>query len=185
MNKHPLFVICTFTFESLSYESPQHLSTVVAEGRRSVRVDKQTVWTDLEVLHRGWRCRNDIKEPMSFSPANRWFLYPVCWILVPHTEFYLSFLCVVFFAFITHPVFYSELCVASALVSCLSLSCWLLNKNTMPKHPQQVDPVIWNENKARNSAEASGCFSFKTVEWVTTDVSIMLPYQTIYYSDKK
>lgn len=47
----------TFTFESLSYESPQHLAAVVAEGRRSVRVDKQTVWTDLEVLHRGRRCR--------------------------------------------------------------------------------------------------------------------------------
>lgn len=67
----------TFTFESLSYESPQHLATVVAEGRRSVRVDKQTVWTDLEVLHRGRRCR---ETKMSGRDTEQMCYENICWI---------------------------------------------------------------------------------------------------------
>lgn len=43
----------TFTLEALSHEPPQHLAAVVTEGWSSVRVDKQTVWTDLEVLYGG------------------------------------------------------------------------------------------------------------------------------------
>lgn len=40
----------TFTFESLSDEPPQHLPAVIAEGRRLVGVNVQSVRSDLEVL---------------------------------------------------------------------------------------------------------------------------------------
>ena len=42
----------TFTLEALPHQPPQHLPAVVAEGRRAVRVDEQSVGPDLEVLHR-------------------------------------------------------------------------------------------------------------------------------------
>ena len=45
----------TFAFESLAHQTPQHLPTVVTEGRRLVGVHVQRVRTDLEVLNRGER----------------------------------------------------------------------------------------------------------------------------------
>lgn len=60
----------TFTFESLSYQTPQHLATVVTEGWRSVRVDKQTVRTDLKVLHCSWSWRDQAKENESWRIPN-------------------------------------------------------------------------------------------------------------------
>lgn len=43
----------TFTFESLSDEAPQHLSTVVAEGGGLVGVDVEGMGSDLEVFNGG------------------------------------------------------------------------------------------------------------------------------------
>lgn len=48
--------LLTFALEPLANEPPQHLAAVVAEGGSSVRVDKETVRTDLEVLHGGRSC---------------------------------------------------------------------------------------------------------------------------------
>lgn len=48
--------LLTFALEPLADEPPQHLAAVVAEGGSSVRVDKETVRTDLEVLHGGRSC---------------------------------------------------------------------------------------------------------------------------------
>lgn len=45
----------TFTFESLAYETPQHLSTVIAEGWCFVGVHIERVRSDLEVLNGGER----------------------------------------------------------------------------------------------------------------------------------
>lgn len=43
----------TFTFESLSDEAPQHLSTVVTEGGGLVGVDVEGMGSDLEVFNGG------------------------------------------------------------------------------------------------------------------------------------
>lgn len=56
--------IPTFTLEALPDEPPQHLPTLIAEGRRLVGVDVQHVGTDLEVLGCGESWREQATQPV-------------------------------------------------------------------------------------------------------------------------
>lgn len=54
--------VLTFTLETLTHETPQHLAAVVAERRGFVRVHIQSMRADLEVLNGGKSCRTNTRK---------------------------------------------------------------------------------------------------------------------------
>lgn len=54
--------VLTFTLETLTHETPQHLAAVIAERRGFVGVHIQSMRTDLEVFNGGKSCRTNTRK---------------------------------------------------------------------------------------------------------------------------
>lgn len=52
----------TFTLETLTHETPEHLAAVIAERRGFVGMHVQSVRTDLEVLNGGKSCKTNTRK---------------------------------------------------------------------------------------------------------------------------
>lgn len=57
--KNPISLQLTFTFEPLTHQSPQHFSTMVTEGWRSVRMNKKSMGPDLKVFKCSRSCNKE------------------------------------------------------------------------------------------------------------------------------
>lgn len=54
--------VLTFTLETLTHETPEHLAAVIAERRGFVGMHIQSVRTDLEVLNGGKSCKTNTRK---------------------------------------------------------------------------------------------------------------------------